>query len=218
MKLWPLFLLLGNGAVSAFDESWLDADDEARALAVNEGELVFLTEPPIKKTHHHYNSLELTPRSLRDGWVALQQCHTHLDAVPRSEILFRSERTRALAVSRYENIREAFVEGASVQLRDVGAHARLCLQAETRALRDLGDGLFELTSGPYMRRFLDGYYPMRVRLEIRYPPGLELVDYLPEAEPGFTPTLEPQRFSIDTWFEGRLEIRLRFARADATAP
>jgi hypothetical protein len=42
--------------------------------------------------------------------------------------------------------------------------ARLCLSAQTRALRNTGNGYFNLVNGPYMRKFLDGYYPMRVTL------------------------------------------------------
>jgi len=201
----PIALFLLTTAALPVDEAWLDDDAEARALAVNEGELVFLTEPPAKPAHQHVNRLRVTELSLRDGWVSLEQCHSNLDPVPEAEIVFRRDRVRGLEVTQAEAIGAATVEGPSVQLRDVRPGATLCLRAETRALHSLGDGLYELRNGPYMRRFLDGYYPLRVVLDIRYPASIELVDFQPEDQPGFRPELSPQHVRFDTWFEGRLQ-------------
>jgi hypothetical protein len=103
------------------------------------------------------------------------------------------------------------VEGASVQLRDISRGATLCLQAETRALHPLGDGFYELRNGPYMRRFLDGYYPLRVSLDIQHPASIEVVDYQPDSQPGFRPEVSSGRVRFDTWFEGRLQTVIRFA-------
>jgi hypothetical protein len=210
MKLPALLIICIGAAAADADDAWFDDDAEKRALAVNEGELVFLTNPPEKATHHHANLLEISETSLRDGWVKLEQCHANLDAVPEAQIVFAPKRLRHLQVSSLHAIGEAFVEGASVQLRDVQRGASLCLQAETQALHLLGDGFYELRNGPYMRRFLDGYYPIRVSLDIRYPASLALIDHTPDAQPGFRPDREPQRVLFDTWFEGRLQTRFRF--------
>jgi hypothetical protein len=202
-------------AVAGADEAWLEDDAEARALAVNEGELVFLTEAPAKPAHQHLNRLEVTGSSLRDGWVSLEQCHEDLDPVPAAEIVFRQDRVRKLQVTDVSAIGEATVEGASVQLRDIGRGATLCLRAETRALHPLGDGFYELRNGPYMRRFLDGYYPLRVSLDIRHPTSIEVVDYQPESQPGFRPEVSSGRIQFDTWFEGLLQTVIRFADREA---
>ncbi len=214
----PITLLLLTAAALPADEAWLDDDAEARALAVNEGELVFLTVPPAKPAHQHANQLEITERSLRDGWVLLKQCHSNLDPVPEAEIVFRQDRVRGLRITQARSIGTATVEGPTVQLREVGRGATLCLRAETQALHPLGDGLYELHNGPYMRRFLDGYYPLRVTLDIRYPGSIEVVDFQPEDQPGFRPELSPQRVRFDTWFEGRLQTLFRFADREHPAP
>lgn len=214
MKLSAYLIICLSAQALAADNTWFRGDAEERALAVNEGELVFLTNPPVKAAHHHTNFLDISESSLHDGWIRLKQCHANLDPVPEAQIVFASQRLRHLRVSSQHAIGEAFVQGSSVQLRDVQPGASLCLNAETRALHRLGDGFFELRNGPYMRRFLDGYYPMRVTLDVRYPATLELVDHTPHAQPGFRPDIEPQRVLFDTWFEGRLQTRFRFTTHD----
>jgi hypothetical protein len=214
-----LFWLLAIPAAFAdpLDEAFAD-DPVARALAVSSGELRFLEAAPAKPAHHHSNRLQITAQSLADGWVSLEQCHSDLDPVPRSEIIFRPGRIRDLRLVSVDRIAQAYVEGAAVQLRDVRRGASLCLSAETRALEHLGQGIYELRSGPYMRRFLDGYYPMRVTLDIRYPLELELVDHTPDPQPGFEPQHQPQRILVDSWFEGALETRFRFLTVEPAPP
>lgn len=183
------------------------------ATEVNEGQLRFLTTAPAKAVHHHQNRIVISPDSLKTGWAALNQCHDHLDAVPLAQITFRDGYIRELRVTETRLIGQAWVEGASVQLRDVQHGARLCLAAETRALSHNGDGYYKLSNGPYMRKFLDGYYPMRVSLELDYPANLlQLVDIAPANQSGFTLRQSPGRLSIDTLFEGELRIEARFLR------
>ncbi|MGD8911541.1 MAG: hypothetical protein PVJ68_02195 [Candidatus Thiodiazotropha sp.] len=52
------------------------------------------------------------------------------------------------------------------------AVAAICLQAETQSLHPTGQGGYQLRNGPYMRRFLDGYYPMLLTLQVDYPAEL----------------------------------------------
>ncbi len=197
-------------------EAWFDAQDELieRALNVNEGELTFLSNAPETPVHHHSNRLTIDAGSLVDGWVQLRQCHTGLDPVGQAQILFRPEALRALKITGTDKISRAWVEDYSVQMEDIRHGASLCLEAETRALHDLGGSFFEMRNGPYMRRFLDGYYPMRITLDISYPDDLELVDYSPEYQPGFRPRAEAQRITVDAWFEGRLHTSFRFTRRE----
>ena len=209
-----LFLSLSFGGCERVDATGFPEDDlEWRIERVNEGRLRFLEHPPQQPVHHHSNRIRITRSSLADGWVALEQCHNHLDAVPASQILYHPERIRAIRILSSEGIGVSRVQDHSVQLQDVGDGARLCLQAESRALRQLPEGALLLQNGPYMRRFLDGYYPMRVSLEIRYPADLlRLERREPETQPGFRLRERPGLIEADTWFEGRLFTRFTFCR------
>ena len=193
-------------------ERWLEDDAELRALAVNEGELVFLEHPPTKPFHRQVNAIEITADSLESGWVHMRQCHHNLDRVPAAQVVYGHSRTRRLRIDHFSGIGHAWVQGATVQLKDIGAGAVLCVRADSRALRRNGDGTWTLRNGPFMRRFLDGYYPMRVELDLRMPEGLlELVSVSPPPQPGFRVTTAPDRIRYEAVFEGRLVTELRLA-------
>lgn len=183
------------------------------ASEVNEGELTFLSMPPGKPVHHHRNRIRITEESLASGWTELEQCHDNLDAVPRAQITFREGYIRNLRVLETHAIEEAWVEGPSVQLRGVQPGAHLCLAAQTRALNDSGNGYFTLNNGPYMRKFLDGYYPMQVSLRLEYPAKLlQIIDISPMAQEGFDITEKAGIVDIDTLFEGELRTQVQFER------
>jgi len=150
-------------------EDWELPDDdlEERIGRVSSGALRFLPQPPARPVHQHRNEIRISGESLQRGWVALSQCHSNLDPVPAAEIVFRPERTRGLRILSHRNIGTARIEGASVQLQDIGPDAELCVELESRALTRLSDDGWSLRNGPYMRRFLDGYCPMRVYIRIR---------------------------------------------------
>jgi len=210
-SLLPMLLsvALSAGPVNAA----ADLSFESAAL-VNEGSLHFLETAPTKPVHHHQNQIVIDRDSLDSGWVSLTQCHDHLDAVPLAQITFREGFIRNLKVDSAVRIEEAWIEGASVQLRNVEPGAKLCLSAQTRAFRDTGNGYYNLTNGPYMRKFLDGYYPMQVTLEIRYPAELlNLIDVTPPAQPGFALDERPGFIRVDTLFEGELQTLIQFEKS-----
>lgn len=183
------------------------------ARDVNEGNLHFLETSPDKPLHHHQNRIRIDSDSLNSGWVSLAQCHDNLDAVPRAQITFREGFVRDLRVDSVSHIEDAWIEGASVQLRNVGHGARLCLSAQTRALRNTGNGYFNLLNGPYMRKFLDGYYPMRVSLDVEYPVQLlKLIDIAPPPQPGLKLEERPGGIRMDAVFEGELMTLIQFER------
>jgi hypothetical protein len=183
------------------------------AWDVNEGGLRFLETAPAKPVHHHQNHIRIDSDSLNSGWVSLSQCHDHLDAVPRAQITFREGFVRDLKVDRFTHIEDAWIEGASVQLRNVEPGARLCLSAQTRALRNTGNGYFNLSNGPYMRKFLDGYYPMRVTLAVDYPAQLlKLLDVTPPAQPGMQLEESTAAIRMKALFEGELQILIQFEK------
>jgi hypothetical protein len=191
-------------------EAWFNGKG---ASEVNEGELTFLATPPAKPVHHHQNYIRITPDSLISGWTELEQCHDHMDAVPESQITFREGFVRNLRVIESSGIGKAWVEGPTVQLQDVAPGAHLCLAAQTRALNNSGGGYFTLNNGPYMRKFLDGYYPMRVSMQVEYPKQLlQVIDVSPEEQPGFHMSQKAGLVNIEALFEGELRTQIQFER------
>lgn len=195
-------------------ERWFneDADDDtARALAVNEGPLVFLTQPLVKPVHHSHNTLVIDANSLTSGWVKLTQCHSNLDAVAASEVVYRYQRMRNLRIKSSSGIGRAWIEDNSVQMTDIQHNASLCVSAEVAILYANADHSYTLRNGPFHRKFLDGYYPMHVTLDIHYPDSrLRLAEIDPPPQPGFELSTSPGRLLLNAWFEGELRTVLRF--------
>jgi hypothetical protein len=195
------------------DTDW--PEDDGLTDHVNEGELEFLAAPPAELVHHHSNVMTLGRDSLVDGWVRLDQCHSNIDNVGRAQIIFRPGRIRGLRITASENIGRAWVEESSVQLTDIGKGSSLCLAAETRALTADDDGGYRIDNGPFMRRFLDGYYPMRVSQKILLADsGLTFFGIRPSVQPGFEVTVSAEAIDFDAWFEGRLLTEVQLVPGD----
>ena len=182
----------------------------ADTFDINEGELHFLTEPPAEPPHRHTKRLRVTPDSLKSGWVQAEQCHYQLDQVPAMEIVFGKDKVRKLKVVNAQNIAELWIEGPTVQMKNVGADAFVCIASENRILARNIAGDYVLTTGPFMRRFLDGYFPMQVSLEVDYPDKLLQFDNVTPAELKLHTIGGRGHLKVDTLFEGRLTIALRF--------
>lgn len=215
---WPALLLALTLTATGSDElpAFPDDDLEARIAAVNDGELRFLPEPTAKPVHRHRNEIRIRPDSLEQGWVELRQCHQRLDPVPAAEILFHAGQVRGIQVLSSRDIGTIRPEAASVQLEDIRPGAELCLALESRALEALPDGGYRLRNGPYMRRFLDGYYPLEVSIHIRYPAQtLALRDFAPPPQPGCRLRAVPGEIDLEARFEGRLHTRFDFCRLNA---
>lgn len=205
-------LLLPVATSAGFVQAATDLTFES-AASVNEGVLHFLETPPAKPVHHHHNKFRIDSDSLSSGWVHLSQCHMHLDAVPRAQITFREGFVRDLKLISFNSIESAWIEGASVQLVNIKPGATLCLSVQTRALRNTGNGYYNLYGGPYMRKFLDGYYPMRVTLEMEYPLQLlKPIDISPSEQPGFKHRASPGSIRLEAVFEGELTTLIQFER------
>jgi len=197
------------------DFDWFEDDLKTRTDQVNEGELAFLAVPPAKAVHHLSNVVILDADSRDSGWVRLEQCHYNIDKVPAAQIVFHKDRIRNLRIVHAQNMGDSWVEGASVQLTDIGADSSLCLEADSRALSANGDGSFRIDNGPFMRRFLDGYYPMQVSERILLAgSGLRFADIKPARQPGFEVEVSADTIRFDAWFEGRLRTEVRLLPAD----
>ena len=211
ITLFILLIPVSTTATEALDDEWFDNDIESRIANVNEGDLVFLSTPPSTQVHHHHSHITLDSDSLDNGWVTVIQCHSHLDAVPRSQVLYHQTRTRNLSILSQENIEEARVEGHTVQLIGVEQGASICMRARMRALEFNEDGSFSLRGGPYMRRFLDGYYPMHVSMNIEIPRDyLRFMYTRPRQQDGFKVHETAEGLDVETWFEGKLYTEVRF--------
>lgn len=193
------------------DDAWLDSDWEARIRAVNEGELEFLEKPPDRRVLNTKNSLTITPESIETGWVGLYQCQANLDPLPSVEVVYRYKGIRNLHLVSSRGIGAVEVSSHTVQLSDVVSGAEVCMRAEVRVLNKKRDDGYEIRSGPFHRRFFDGYFPVHLQYSLTYPAGalrIESVD--PRAQEGFEHKAEPGNLEIDAWFEGKLTITVRF--------
>ena len=196
--------------------AWLESDEDLQGLAVNEGALEFLTEPPGGRVLHTSNWLTISAASLMSGWVELRQCQGNLDPVDRVEIVYQYRSMRNLRVLSSKGIGSARIVDDVVQMTQVRADAEVCVAAEVQVLRQAGEGRFLLQSGPFHRRFLDGYYPVRLDYRVEYPSGLLVVESIqPAARPGFDVKTDADGLRIEALFEGRLTIRLVVRRGGA---
>lgn len=215
---WVWLVPAGGIAASEYTEEalerWFNSDEFAPprpSREVNDGQLVFLHSPGGADLHHHHNHMTVSPRSLEDGWVRLEQCHTHLDKVPAAQIVFNEQRIRDIRLVSFRNMGKAWVEGPTVQMTDIRANARVCITAWTRALCLNDDGSYSLRNGPFMRRFLDGYFPMRVSMVIDYAgTGLRPTVVFPAQQDGFMVWRKDTQIGFDAVFEGRLTTEFSF--------
>jgi hypothetical protein len=195
------------------DESWLVDDGESRALQVNEGQLNFIAPVRDKSTLHSDTHLSITAESMKTGWVAMQQCYRHLDAVNRTDVVYAYREMIDLRVIEADKIAKVRVNPDRVELEDVANGAELCVQAKVRILQRVSDRAYRMRNGPYHRKFLDGYYPFHVSLTVNFPHHeLQLERVQPGAQDGFHVTEKTGKVFIDSWFEGELRIELTFSQ------
>jgi len=216
----PLALALLVMAV-AIDARATDSEEDLFFKSVSEisdGELRFLDKPPGKPAHHHRNHIVIDETSVDTGWIKLSQCHADIDPVASSQIVYGEGRIRDIRVTQVENIGRAWVSNHTVQLENIAPKALICVEAESLALHVGADDTRLLINGPYMRRFLDGYYPMHVSMDVRIDtPTLVFDEILPPAQPGFQVETGADTVGYDTWFEGILRTIIRFRRVAPAA-
>ncbi len=223
MKWWPALLLPLTLPLHAAEptaeelERWFEDDSRAQPydFDVNSGELEFLAVAPDKRIPHSRNGLTLNAGSLDDGWVEQAQCHENLDPVPLAEVVYSYREMRDLRVVSAQGIGRAWVEGQSVQMENIERGAVLCVAAAARLLRREGEE-YVLRNGPFQRRFLDGYFPLRVTLTLDYPAQrLRVASIDPPPQPGFAVRQSPGRIVLEALFEGRLYTEVRFRAVPA---
>ncbi|MGV6826894.1 MAG: hypothetical protein ACWA5Q_07950 [bacterium] len=210
----PIAALLGfTVAVSSTppaEDEWLKHVPDPPKIEVNEGELDFLTSEPEKPPHLHHHHLRISQSSLTDGWVSLFQCHQQMAVTGSAEIAFHPERSRNLKVTFTDNIGHTSVEGHSVQMEDIQHGAVLCLSLETHALHQQ-ENAWVLRNGPFMRRFLDGYFPLLLTMTVDWRnTDLCLAQMTPTPQPGLDLYTINDFLRLEALFEGQLMTALEF--------
>lgn len=204
-----IFLLPGVAAAASSEEELFFKG----VSEVNEGKLVFLAQAPDRPIHHHHNRIFISDDSLATGWVRLEQCHRNLDPVPSLQVVYGQDRIRDIVVLSSAHIGKAWVQANTVQMENLEPGATICIQAHSRALKAEGEGHFSLVNGPYMRHFLDGYYPMRVSLDVTLETEkLRFEAVSPAPQTGFQFRDHGAELGYEALFEGQLRTTIRFSR------
>ena len=158
--------------------------------------------------HQQQMLLRIHPQSLQSGWVEMEQCHRDMAPTGRSAVQFRKGKVRDLELVRTAQIGRGWIgsEGTAIELEDIGRSNELCLRGELRILQRM-EGGYRLQSGPYFLRFLDGYFPLRLKLQVdSRAAGLRPQRLLPEQIPHQTGT---GKLTLDLLFEGELLMELQ---------
>jgi hypothetical protein len=217
--LLPLLAPLAAAAAQPSDEAlerWFESDEQRYPFEMHGGseQLEFITADTSRRIPFSQTRIGFTRESLQSGWAVIAQCHDDLDPVPNAEVVYRFDRMRGLRITQQRAIGEARVEGQTVQLREVGKGARLCLELEAQLLSCRQDGSYRLRYGPFQRRFLDSYFPMHVALEVSFPPSsLSLERITPDPVEGFDLVEEEDRIALEAWVRGKFIVELELRAA-----
>lgn len=196
------------------ERAWLLDDSELNDLVNALDNLVIETRfiEPFDLSDHYYmtNQIDLNSESLQTGWATLTQCHYNLDPVARLQIVYHPEHTKNLTILEDQAIDLSRVEDTSIQMNSLQKGAKICVQADTYALKAQKNG-YRIERGPFMRKFLDGYYPLYVELNINWT-GLPLAlsDTLPNQQTGVEIEHQYQSLKAGYWFRGELRPQIHF--------
>lgn len=197
---------------------WLEKDDTVKKpRSINEGNLTFLSDKKFAKVMHSDNHITIQESSLKNGWVSLKQCYRHLDAFPAVEIVYKYKKMKNLSIVSHQGAGEAKVKknpGAndSVDLKNVKKGASICVSANIKSLVKQTAGIYTMKNGPFRRQFLDGYFPMRVSISIKFPEKiLKPVSVKPE-KPELGIKIGKKQVSMDATFEGILNTHIKFRK------
>ena len=194
-------------------ERWFESDEQRYPVELRGGDeqLVFIPPDPAQRIPFSQTHLGISSQSLQSGWVSVVQCHDGLDPVPDAEVVYRFRQMRKLRVTEASGIGQAWVEGQSVQLKDVRKGARLCTELEAKVLTQLQDGHYRMRYGPFQRRFLDSYFPLHVALKVQYPPGMLVFEQItPTPGKHYELVRKEDGLELDAWFKGQLTFELLF--------
>jgi len=192
-------------------EAWLYDDSDFNTESISEGELVFISPEKPESILHSQNQITVTEESIKTGWVRLRQCYANLVPAKELQVVYQYKLMRNLKIVSASNIEKVWVEDKTVQMHNVQNNAELCITAQVGIFYLNPDKTFTLVSGPYHLKFLDGYYPLHVSFAATYPGDrLRFTEMKPAHPLDMHPMLQAGKVSIDTFFEGRLIIKMNF--------
>lgn len=196
-------------------DSWFNDDkmDFPEESTVQDEKLRFILHPGKKDIPLTEKTYRISAESLNSGWVAIEQCYHNLDPVGQLEVVYNYQKMRKLKVTQQTNINKLWIEGQSIQMEDVGKNASICTSAEVGILHRKENNTYLLLAGPFKRKFLDGYYPMHVKLNIQYPGNtITFNEIYPLPTPGFNLMQSHGVVQIDTQFTGKLYLAMSFTQ------
>lgn len=182
----------------------LEFSDVAR-----EGELRFLAVRSDPGAYWYQSEVSISEASLETGVVHLSTCHRALDPNQKIVIAFNPERVGEITVVSSEGVGRAAVVGHRVELADVQRGGSVCINLSSRALDRVDDRTWQMNAGPLMRRYLDGYLPMRAQLVFRWPKGLLRTGPInPGQQPGVAIQTDAGGLTLDLTFAGRMRATI----------
>ena len=193
------------------ERAWLEDDSGLQAITVNGGQLNWLTEEETLGQYGLENNLTVTRSSLSDGWVQFTQCHNNLDPIRKIIVQYNPKNTRALQVQSADKIESVGIDenNRAAVLIGVEKQARVCISGESKSLEETAEG-YLVKRGPYMRKFLDGYYPMALKETISWPQTdlkLNTTDMQKQLGQSYDYSNQSKTLIAQYWFEGRLSPR-----------
>lgn len=196
------------------ERAWLLDDSELNEIVSALDSMIVETRfmPPFELDEHYYmtNQIKLDQASLSTGWATLTQCHYNLDPIARLQIVYQPEHTKNLSILEDHAIDVSWVEGKSIQMNGLQKGAKICIQADTYALTPQANG-YKIERGPFMRKFLDGYYPLHVELNINWAGlPLEVSEVVPTPQTGVDMVVNGQSLKLGYWFRGELRPQVHF--------
>ena len=210
-------LQIEDDGLTPEERAWLEddtsmADMISQAQRLSSAEVRFIDTFDAQSQYHMTNEIVLNAESLNSGWATLTQCHYNLDPVGQLQIVYRPGSSRDIRLLNHQNIETIWTEDSSVQMQNLQKGAQLCVEMQTLALRQNHQAWW-LERGPFMRKFLDGYYPLQVSLRIEWPNELlTLQQFEPEAQRGVTIQKAPGLVQAEYRFEGELRPLFIFTR------
>lgn len=199
------------------ERAWMEDDSELNAIAISSGEIRWIEPEKTKNSYRLETDLFIPKSALDDGWINFQQCHFELDAVPKIEVVYHPDKTRSLALSSSKKIEHITVNQASVTLEKVSKGAFVCISGQSKALIKTAKG-YTLNRGPYMRKFLSGYYPMHLKEQINWNKvPLTLISPESTNQLGKSIIATSKHISANYWFEGKLQTHYNFSYQKDTA-
>ena len=178
-----------------------------------EGELRYLASHPEPHTYRYESHVRISPESLQTGLVQLSTCHYQLDPIRKVVIAFNKDRLRRLTVVKADGIEKVEVDRHLVVLTQVARGASICIDLDSQALDPIDQNSWRLQAGPLMRRYLDGYLPMRADLHVYWTEGLlRIQETDPLPQPGVEIKESPSGAQMHLIFAGRFRGSIVLAR------